>query len=141
MINYFEVLNVSENAEIDVIRSAYKALVKKYHPDNTQISKELAKEKMILINEAYEILMNDVTRAKHIKELHVRDKDIHREVHIEKDCHYEKKHFDFEVDINLVATIIVVISFICCTLYFGPDILRDVIENFIENFKKVINTF
>ena len=33
MKNYYEILEVSQNASPEVIEKAYKALVKKYHPD------------------------------------------------------------------------------------------------------------
>ena len=33
--NYYEILEVSSNASQDVIKIAYKTLVKRYHPDNT----------------------------------------------------------------------------------------------------------
>lgn len=36
MINYFEILNVSEHAETEVIHAAYRGLAKKYHPDTTK---------------------------------------------------------------------------------------------------------
>ena len=50
----YEVLQVSKNAEQEVIEAAYKRLAQKYHPD---VSKNPdATEKMQLINWAYEIL-------------------------------------------------------------------------------------
>ena len=70
MINYFEVLNVSENADLEVIRASYKALAKKYHPDNSDLPREEAEEKMALINEAYDVLSDDEKRKKHIEELY-----------------------------------------------------------------------
>ena len=33
MITLYEILEVSENASIEVIEKAYKVLAKKYHPD------------------------------------------------------------------------------------------------------------
>ena len=36
MINYYEVLEVSEKASKEVIEKAHKALAKKYHPDLNQ---------------------------------------------------------------------------------------------------------
>lgn len=69
MINYFEVLNVSENAELEVVQASYKALVKKYHPDTTKLDKEVASEKMKLINEAYDVLSDDIKRREHVQSL------------------------------------------------------------------------
>ena len=54
--NPYSVLGVSEDATDEQIKSAYRALAKKYHPDNYQDSplKDLANEKMQEINEAYD---------------------------------------------------------------------------------------
>ena len=52
----YEVLGVSPNATDDEIKSAYRALVRKYHPDKYRDSDlaDLATEKMKEINAAYE---------------------------------------------------------------------------------------
>ena len=58
MNNPYKVLGVSEDASQEEIRTAYLKLVKKYHPDkytDTDL-KELANEKLVEINEAYEAL-------------------------------------------------------------------------------------
>ena len=58
MKNPYEVLGVREGASIDEIKSAYRELVKKYHPDRYANNplKDLAEEKMVEINEAYDYL-------------------------------------------------------------------------------------
>ena len=62
MINYYKILEVSSNASEEVIRVAYKALAKKYHPDTHEDEINLD-EKMKLVNEAYETLIDSEKRA------------------------------------------------------------------------------
>ena len=53
----YTILGVKPGATDDEIKSAYRALVRKYHPDNYADDnplKELATEKMQEINEAYD---------------------------------------------------------------------------------------
>lgn len=57
-MNPYEVLGIKPGASQDEIKSAYRKLIKKYHPDQYTDNplKELAQEKMIEINEAYDAL-------------------------------------------------------------------------------------
>lgn len=59
-MNPYEVLGVSEDADEETIKKAYKELAKKYHPDkyvNNPLA-DLATEKMKEINQAYDMLKN-----------------------------------------------------------------------------------
>ena len=70
MKNYYEILEVSQNASQEVIEKAYKALVKKYHPDlQPNENKQYAENKIKLINEAYDILSNIEKKQKYDYEL------------------------------------------------------------------------
>jgi molecular chaperone DnaJ len=66
MRNPYEVLGIKEGASKDEIKAAYRALVKKYHPDRHQNNPlgDLAGEKMREINEAYDFLMNGGASAR-----------------------------------------------------------------------------
>ena len=59
MKNPYEVLGISPNATDDEVKSAYRALARKYHPDNYAGNplSDLAKEKMQEINEAYDTIV------------------------------------------------------------------------------------
>ena len=56
----YEVLGVSKNASDEEIKNAYRALARKYHPDNYADNplSDLAGEKMKEINEAYDEIVN-----------------------------------------------------------------------------------
>lgn len=65
--NFYEVLQVSPDADKEVISAAYRALSKRYHPDvnKTADSTSVMKE----INRAYKILNDPVERAKYDRTL------------------------------------------------------------------------
>lgn len=73
MKNYYEILEVSQNASPEVIEKAYKTLVKKYHPDlQPQEEKANSENKIKEINEAYEILSDKLKKEKYDIELNQR---------------------------------------------------------------------
>ena len=68
MINYYETLKVSPKASTAEIKSAYRRLARKLHPDVNNGSEETAL-KFAQIAEAYEVLGNSRERAKYDKKL------------------------------------------------------------------------
>lgn len=61
MKDYFSILHISDTADLDDVKRAYRNLAKKYHPDKNA-AKEAA-SMFVEINEAYEFL-SDPTRLK-----------------------------------------------------------------------------
>ena len=59
--NYYDILGVSKTASADEIKSAYRNLAKKYHPDINKT--EGAAEKFKEINEAYEVLSDPTKKS------------------------------------------------------------------------------
>ena len=62
--DYYEILGVSKTANEDEIRSAFRKLARKYHPDVAK-DKKTAEEKFKQINEAYEVLSDPEKRRKY----------------------------------------------------------------------------
>ena len=61
--DYYEILGVARDADAAAIKSAYRKLARKYHPDVNK-TKE-AEEKFKDINEAYEVLSDKAKRQRY----------------------------------------------------------------------------
>ena len=64
MVNYYDILKVSPKATSAEVKSAYRRLARKLHPDKNQGSEETAL-KFAAIAEAYEILGNSKERSRY----------------------------------------------------------------------------
>lgn len=67
MKNPYEILGIDKNATDEQVKEAYRALAKKYHPDQyaDNALADLASEKMKEINEAYDAIVNSRRGRKH----------------------------------------------------------------------------
>ena len=165
MLNYFEILNVSISAEPEVIKASYRTLAKKYHPDSYKGSKESAEKKMAQINEAYQVLSDDRLRAEYILEFRASKGKSQYAAYEEKKEHASQKEnvksnkdrqtteysdyssaYDLEDDkyakiISWIIFSVVVISFICCLIHFGPSVLNEFANNLSEQIEELKYNF
>ena len=95
MKNYYEILQVNENASQEIIEKAYKVLAKKYHPDlqNDMKKKELSEDKLKQINEAYDILSDSFLRGQYDAELQRQKEEEIKAKYGDKDYDTEKTKF------------------------------------------------
>jgi curved DNA-binding protein len=59
-INYYEVMQISTNAELSTIQRVYRMLAARYHPDNPETGDT---DKFVLLQQAYAVLSDPVERA------------------------------------------------------------------------------
>ncbi len=156
MKNYYEVLEVNENASSEVIDKVYKILAKKYHPDMYQgVSKEKAEKRFKEIGEAYEVLSDEERKVEYDRELAAykekNEKIKYTSVDFEKDKYQQYKtsndiyqrairNFrvrnvypisveDFFIDI-LTLVLIVLFVMLLYQIPFTREYIRETILNF-----------
>jgi curved DNA-binding protein CbpA len=59
-VDYYELMQISPNAEIETVQRVYRMLAARYHPDNAQTGDA---ERFLLLNEAYRVLADPERRA------------------------------------------------------------------------------
>ena len=97
-MNLYEILEVSEKASKEIIEKAYKTLAKKYHPDlQAPENKKSAEDKMKLINEAYDILSDDIKRQEYDGKLQlerdeIKRREIQRQINEQQKKNQEKSN-------------------------------------------------
>lgn len=65
-MDHYKTLQVTRDAEPEVIERAYKALSMKYHPDVTRVAgAQEATRRMQRINEAYRVLRDPASRRRY----------------------------------------------------------------------------
>lgn len=75
MKDYYEILEVNKTASEDTIKKVFRILIKKNHPDLFEgAEKKKAEEKVKLLNEAYEVLIDKEKREEYDLELESLDK-------------------------------------------------------------------
>ena len=103
-MNYYKILEVDKNASPEVIEKAYKALVKKYHPDLQESNmRQNAEERIKLINEAYEVLSNPISKAKYdetLSKTELSEEDFDRLSKENKNLHDEINNLKYHSNVN-----------------------------------------
>lgn len=91
---YYEILQVSENASAEVIRSAYKHLCQKWHPDKHPQNQAHAEKIFKKITEAYEILSKPNLRSDYDASLkdHRKQNKTGFDFHEQDEMRWQKHH-------------------------------------------------
>ena len=110
-MTYYDLLQVSSDASIEIIKASYKAMAKKYHPDICGDNGEM----MMKINEAYAVLSNPDRRRQYDEMIKTScSNDIPKVTHKtnkseEKSSNVNKDDFDSQ---NIVIKIIVSVFYL-----------------------------
>ncbi len=70
MKDYYEILELPEDAEDDAIKQQFRKLAKLYHPDKNNFSESISLNKFIDINEAYKVLSDSNKRKQYNEKLY-----------------------------------------------------------------------
>lgn len=92
MKNYYETLQVNENASKEIIEKAYKTLAKKYHPDlqTDEKNKKIMEKKLKEINEAYNILSDSFLKEQYDIELEKEKQEKYKKMYGEQNYSTER---------------------------------------------------
>lgn len=110
--NYYELLEVPHTATFDEIATAYKKMVRIWHPDKTSFDKNIAAQKFKLITKAYSVLSKEHSR-KHYDLHNVELNDS------TNTCIDPFESFKNELDDNSVPNVIVYVDATIYELYTG----------------------
>lgn len=145
-MNYYQVLEIEQTASEEVIKAAYKALVKKYHPDNCSGDKTIANKKIIEINEAFAVLSDKKRREKYDVDLQFyasKQNEETKEKESEYSPEYEKSEGDEEIfssgyeqeaeSVNLFSS--------SRLGRFLKDVKDEIVDNIQKNHQEVQNAY
>ena len=63
--DYYDILEVSRKSSDEIIKAAYRAMCKKYHPDTFTGPRAVAEERIRKINEAYRVLSHPADKRRY----------------------------------------------------------------------------
>lgn len=135
MKNYYEILEVSENASNEIIDRAYRVLAKKYHPDTWPSNKSYwAENKFKEITEAYQILSNPTLRKKYDMEI-VRSNSLNDKY---DDLYSEQKRLNQEIKNLKIKNKTNAYSDQVDNIDKSPKSILSYLKNFIFSIKSLI---
>ena len=103
MIDYYSILQVEETASQEEIKHAYHKMVRLFHPDNFNGSKEEVEKQMFKINEAYEILSDKEKREEYDKKRGIKLSEPKSPVHDDSQNDYKYSDVNTEFRDNVPA--------------------------------------
>jgi len=92
--NHYQILGISQKATQTEIKSAYRSLVKQYHPDSQ--NSEADHDKIVLINAAYEILGDPQRRQHYDRQLRQLRQQPSREVYVQRETRTAQVQRDYQ---------------------------------------------
>lgn len=163
MINYFDVLGISENAAEREIRTAYHKMAMRFHPDVSDLPEKEAEAKMRLVNEAYGVLNDAERRARHIHELHTAyrwsggctesqpghedssraqspDNDS-KEPQVQPETSLERLSEKIGELLGMLILLFLLGALICSIIYYVPGTIMHTLDNLRQEFEAILQTF
>jgi len=70
IIDYYTIFNIPRDAGIDQIKSAFRSLIKKYHPDTSPSNYDHITEKIEIIIKGYRVLSDEISRIEYDRVLY-----------------------------------------------------------------------
>lgn len=141
MKNYYEILQVSQDASPEIIKAAYLVLIKKYHPDNNPYFQKESTEITNVINVAYSVLSNPLKRIEYDNLLKIEKHNSAQQEHSSSTKQKQAQNTEYtekkvRPSLKFGNAIVILCSIVC--IYFFSVILTDSI--YLVDRKQQVST-
>ncbi|TVQ46359.1 MAG: J domain-containing protein [Gloeocapsa sp. DLM2.Bin57] len=92
--NHYQILGITQQASQTEVKSAYRNLVKQYHPDSQ--NSEADHNKIVSINAAYEVLGDPQRRRNYDRQLRQQRQHIRTEVYVQREKRTQQVQKDYQ---------------------------------------------